>query len=192
MSAIETLTAGERTVHPGFFGERAEELDNAVSRNLPMFYKRAFRFLGNRPDAEDAVQDALLSACKHLDQFRGQAQLSTWLTAIVTNAARMQLRRRRRGSYLSLEEPKGEDGLTFSEKLPDAKPGPEEVCSASEVRERVVNGISQLSPTLRRAFQLRDIDGLTTKEAASVLGVPQGTLKAQLARARAKLAGIMR
>jgi RNA polymerase sigma-70 factor (ECF subfamily) len=191
MSAIETLT-GERAVHPGFFGERAQELDNAVSRNLPMFYKRAFRFLGNRPDAEDAVQDALLSACKHLGQFRGQAQLSTWLTAIVTNAARMQLRRRRRGSYLTLEEPKGEDGLTVSETLPDSKPGPEEVCFASEVRERVVNGISQLAPALRRAFQLRDIDGLTTKEAALVLGVPQGTLKAQLARARAQLAGIMR
>jgi len=174
------------------FGERAQELDNAVSRNLPVFYKRAFRFLGNRPDAEDAVQDALLSACKHLGQFRGQAQLSTWLTAIVTNAARMQLRRRRRGSYLSLEEPKGEDGLTYSERLPDSKPGPEEVCSASQVRDRVVNGISQLSPRLRRAFQLRHIEGLTTKEAALVLGVPQGTLKAQLARARAKLAGIMR
>jgi RNA polymerase sigma-70 factor (ECF subfamily) len=192
MSAIETLAEGKRAVYPGFLGERAQELDNAVSRNLPMFYKRAFRFLGNRPDAEDAVQDALLSACKHLGQFRGQAQLSTWLTAIVTNAARMQLRRRRRSNYLSLEEPKEQDGLRFSEKLPDSKPGPEEVCSASEVRERVVNGISQLSPTLRRAFQLRDIDGLTTKEAAFVLGVPQGTLKAQLARARAKLAGVMR
>ena len=191
MSAIESLTA-ERTVHPGFFGEGAQELDNAVSRNLPVFYKRAFRFLGNRPDAEDAVQDALLSACKHLGQFRGQAQLSTWLTAIVTNAARMQLRRRRRSSCLSLEEPKGEDGLTFSEKLPDSKPGPEEVCSASQVQERVVNGISQLSPVLRRALQLRDLDGLTTKEAALALGVPQATLKARLARARAKLAGIMR
>jgi RNA polymerase sigma-70 factor (ECF subfamily) len=192
MSAIETLTGGERAVDFGFFGERKRELDNAVSRNLPMFYKRAFRFLGNRPDAEDAVQDALLSACKHLDQFREQAQLSTWLTAIVTNAARMHLRRRHRGSYLSLEEQKGEDGLTLSEKLPDLKPDPEAVCSASEVRDRVLDGISQLSPTLRRAFQLRDIDGLTTKEAALVLRVPQGTLKAQLARARAKLAGIMR
>ena len=192
MSAIEALTGGERAGELGFFGERTQELDNAVSRNLPMFYKRAFRFLGNRPDAEDTVQDALLSACKQLGQFRGQAQLSTWLTAIVTNAARMQLRRRHRASYLSLEEQKGEDGLTLSEKLPDLKPGPEEVCSASEVRDRVLDGISQLSPTLRRVFQLHDIDGLTTKEAALVLGVPQGTLKAQLARARAKLAGIMR
>jgi RNA polymerase sigma-70 factor (ECF subfamily) len=187
-----TVTEGKRAVHPGFFGERAQELDNAVSRNLSTFYKRAFRFLGNRPDAEDAVQDALLSACTHLGEFRGQAQLTTWLTAIVTNAARMQLRRRRREGYLSLGEPKGEDGLTLSEKLPDSKPGPEEVCSASEVRDRVVNGISQLLPTLRRALQLRDIDGLTTKEAALVLGVPQGTLKAQLARARTQLAGTVR
>jgi RNA polymerase sigma-70 factor, ECF subfamily len=191
MSAIETCIGGERALRPGVFGERAQELDNVVSRYLPMFYKRAFRFLGNGPDAEDAVQDALLSAYKHLGQFRGQAQLSTWLTAIVINTARMQLRRRR-GSYLSLEQQLGEDGLTFSERLPDSKPGPEQVCSTSEAHERLVNGVKKLSPTLRLAFRLRDIDGLTTKEAAHVLGVPQGTVKARLARARAKLIGIMR
>jgi RNA polymerase sigma-70 factor (ECF subfamily) len=103
MSAIATFIEGERAVRSGVFHERAQELDSVVSRYLPMFYKRAFRFLGNATDAEDAVQDALLSAYKHLGQFRGQAQLSTWLTTIVTNAARMQLRRRR-GSYLSLDE----------------------------------------------------------------------------------------
>jgi RNA polymerase sigma-70 factor (ECF subfamily) len=192
MSAIATFIEGERAVRSGVFGERAQELDNVVSRYLPMFYKRAFRFLGNATDAEDAVQDALLSAYKHLGQFRGQAQLSTWLTTIVTNAARMQLRRRRRGSYLSLDEEQGEEGLTFSERLPDSKPSPEEVCATAEARDRLVDGVKQLSPTLRQAFQLRDIDGLTTKEAALVLGVPQGTVKAQLARARAKLAGITR
>jgi RNA polymerase sigma-70 factor (ECF subfamily) len=191
MSAIATFIEGERAVRRGVFGERAQELDNVVSRYLPMFYKRAFRFLGNATDAEDAVQDALLSAYKHLGQFRGQAELSTWLTTIVTNAARMQLRRRR-GSYLSLDEEQGEDGLTFSERLPDSKPSPEEICATAEARVRLVDGVKQLSPRLRRAFQLRDIDGLTTKEAALVLGVPQGTVKAQLARARAKLAGIIR
>jgi RNA polymerase sigma-70 factor (ECF subfamily) len=191
MSAIATFIEGERVVRSGVFCERAQELDSVVSRYLPMFYKRAFRFLGNATDAEDAVQDALLSAYKHLGQFRGRAQLSTWLTTIVTNAARMQLRRRR-GSYLSLDEKQGEDGLTFSERLPDLKPSPEEVCSTAEARDRLVEGVKQLSPKLRQAFQLRDIDGLTTKEAALVLGVPQGTVKAQLARARAKLAGIIR
>jgi len=190
MSAITTFIEREPTACRGVFGGRAEELDYVVSRHLPMFYKRAFRFLGNASDAEDAVQDALLSAYRHLGQFRGQAQLSSWLMTIVTNAARMQLRRRRSG-YFSLDQEQGEEGLTFSERLADSKPSPEEVCSAVEARNRLVEGVERLSPKLRRAFQLRDINGLTTKEAAHVLGVPQGTVKAQLARARAKLAGIM-
>jgi RNA polymerase sigma-70 factor (ECF subfamily) len=191
MSAIATFIEGERAVRSGVFRERAQELDSVVSRYLPIFYKRAFRFLGNATDAEDAVQDALLSAYKHLGQFRGQAQLSTWLTTIVTNAARMQLRRRR-GNYLSLDEEQGEDGLTFSEQLADSRPSPEEVCSTAEARDRLVEGVKRLSPKLRQAFQLREIDGLSTKEAALILGVPEGTVKAQLARARAKLAGIIR
>jgi RNA polymerase sigma-70 factor (ECF subfamily) len=191
MSTMETVIEVKSAVRPSFFGEHAQELDNVVSRYLPMFYKRAFQFLGNATDAEDAVQDALLSAHKHLGQFRGQAQLSTWLTSIVTNAARMQLRRRR-GSYLSLDEQQGEDDLTLSERLPDSKPGPEEVCSAAELHDRLVNCVKQLSPTLRRAFQLRHIEGLTTKEAARVLGVPEGTVKSQVARACGKLAGMMK
>src|SRR5580700_1372833 len=191
MSAIATFIEQQQEVRPGVLGESAQEMQRVLSRSLPTFYRRAYRCLGNATDAEDAVQDALLSAYRHLGQFRGQAQLSTWLTTIVTNAARMQLRRRR-GSYLSLDEEQGEDGLTFSERLPDSKPSPEEVCSTVEARDRLVEGVKRLSPKLRQAFQLRDIDGLTTKEAALVLGVPQGTVKAQLARARATLAGIIR
>jgi RNA polymerase sigma-70 factor (ECF subfamily) len=191
MSAVATIIKEEQPVGGGVFSQSAQELDSVVSRCLPMFYKRAYRFLRNATDAEDAVHDALLSAYKHLGQFRGQAQLSTWLTTIVTNAARMHLRRRR-GSYLSLDEEQGEEGLTFSEQLPDSRPSPEEVCSTAEARDRLAEGVIQLSPTLRQAFQLRDIDGLTTKEAALVLGVPEGTVKAQVARARAKLARIIR
>ncbi len=191
MSAITTFIEGEPTVCRGVFGDRSKELDSIVSRDLPMFYKRALRFLGNAPDAEDAVQDALLSAYRHLGQFRGQAQLSTWLMTIVTNAALMQLRRRH-NRYFSLDQEQGEEGLTFSERLRDSKPSPEEVCSTEEARNRMVEAVQRLSPKLRRAFQLRDIDGLTTKEAACALGVPEGTVKARLARARAKLAGVVR
>ena len=97
---------------------------------------------------------------------------------------------RRRDSYLSLDEEQGEDGLTFSERLPDSKPSPEELCSAAEARDQLVEGVRQLSPKLRRTLQLRDIDGLTTKEAAIVLGIPHGMVKGQLARARTKLARI--
>jgi len=191
MSAMGTVIEGERGLRPAFFAERVQEFDNIMARYLPMFYKRAFHFLGNSADAEDAVQEALLSAYRHLDQFRGQARLSTWLVTIVTNAARMQLRRRCNG-YLSLDQEHGEDGSAFWELLPDGKPSPEEVCSTAEGLNRLVEGVKQLSPKLRRALRLRDIDGLTTKEAALVLGVPQGTVKAQLARARATLREIVR
>ena len=74
-----------------------------LSHRLPYLYRYAYRLLGNKADAEDAVQDALLAAFKHLNQFRGKAHLSTWLTAIVINCARMQLRKRSRYIHISLE-----------------------------------------------------------------------------------------
>jgi RNA polymerase sigma-70 factor (ECF subfamily) len=180
----------DRDVRVGLSTESTRDLNDAVLYNLPMFYRRAFRFLGNSADAEDAVQDALLSAYKNFAQFRGQARISSWLTAIVTNAARMQLRRRR-GVYLSLEQQEPEDGLVLSERLAASEPGPEELCRTSEARARLLKGVRQLSPPLRRAFQLRGIDGLTTKETSDALGIPEGTVKAQLARARMKLARFM-
>src|SRR6476620_5604050 len=89
----------------------ARELQRVLSLSSPYFYRCAFRLLGNRADAEDAVQEALLAAHKHLHQFRGQSQLSTWLTAIVCNCARMQLRKRPRQVHMSLQEQiDGEEG----------------------------------------------------------------------------------
>ncbi len=190
MQGRRPSTGFDRDVRVGLSTESTRDLNDAVLCNLPMFYRRAFRFLGNSPDAEDAVQDALLSAYKHFAQFRGQAQISTWLAAIVTNAARMQLRRRR-VVYVSLEQHELEDGLALSERLAASGPGPEELCRTTEIQSRLLKGVSQLSPLLRRTFLLRHIDGLTTKETANALGIPEGTVKAQVARARAKLARIL-
>ncbi len=193
MRMAVTLLEDSGKTGAGLLGERVRELDDAVSRNRTMFYKRAFRYLGNAPDAEDAVQDALLSAFTHLAQFRGQAQMSSWVTAIVTNAARMQLRRRRAvpGIHLSVEQQYEEEIPPLSERLPDAKPSPEQVCCTTDARDRLLKVASQLPPKLRRVFQLRDVDGLTTKEVALALGVPEGTVKAQLGRARTRLARII-
>src|SRR6266853_971520 len=169
------------------------EMQDILSRYLPSFYRRAYRYLGNAADAEDAVQDALLSAYKHLNQFKGEAQMSTWLTSIVTNCARMQLRRRPRQTQMSLEELFGEkQERTVSEILAHPGPSPEDECRSAELHGHIQRCVEQLSPCLRKAFQLRDVDGLTTSEAAHILGVPDGTLKAQLARARAKLRRQMR
>jgi RNA polymerase sigma factor (sigma-70 family) len=173
--------------------EEARELQDAFSRFLPLLHRTAYRYLGNAADAEDAVQDALLSAYKHRDQFRGQAQMSTWLVAIVCNCARMQIRRRPRQIHVSLNEQfGGDEGYTLSEQLVHYGPGPEEEYQTSELHERIMQFVKKLSPSMRRAFQLRDLDGLSTSEAAQVLGVVEGTVKAQVARARAKLMRLVR
>jgi RNA polymerase sigma-70 factor (ECF subfamily) len=164
---------------------RAEEFDSMVSHHLPRLYRKACQYLGNVHDAEDAVQDALLSAYKNLSQFRGQAQLSTWLTSIVINAARMHLRRRANVPHVPLDEQLGDGDLTLSDMLSDRGPSPEELCRVSELREQFSKFAKYLSPSLRRSFQLRVIDGLTTAEIAHALGIAEGTVKAQLSRARA-------
>jgi RNA polymerase sigma-70 factor (ECF subfamily) len=109
-----------------------------------------------------------------------------------SNCARMQLRKRSRQIHTSLDEPIDEEQKhTISELLADRRPSPEDECRNSELRARLEELASQLSPSLRTAFQLRDLDGLTTSEAAHILGVADGTVKAQLARARAKLRRLM-
>ena len=167
-------------------------MEDALSRRWPSFFKSAYRLLGNAADAEDAVQDALFAAYKHLDQFRGEAQMSTWLTAIVCNSARMQLRRRSRQHHVCLDEMLGDEKYSLSERLPDGRPSPEDECHNSEIQAHVGKFAAQLSPGLRRTFLLRDLQGLSISETAQLLGVSSGTVKAQLVRARVKLKHLMR
>jgi RNA polymerase sigma-70 factor (ECF subfamily) len=169
------------------------ELQDAVSRNLSIFYKRAYRYVGDPHDAEDAVQDAFLSAYKHLDQFRGTAKMTTWLTSIVTNSALTQLRRRPRQRHISLDEPldEGQD-FCVADRVAEAGLSPEDLCIQSELHGHLMQSVMALSPSLRKAVQLCDLGGLKTREAADILGVSQGTVKAQISRARAKLKQLMR
>jgi RNA polymerase sigma-70 factor (ECF subfamily) len=168
---------------------KMEELQDAITRYRPSLYRRAYRYVGNSSDADDAVQDALLSAFKHLHQFKGSARMTTWLTSIVTNSALTILRRRPRQPHSSLDERLAQDNnVPLSDTLVDVRPSPEDHCAMSESRRHLMQGVERLSPTLRRALQLRDFDGLTTIEAAQVLGVPTSTLKTRVTRARATLA----
>lgn len=118
--------------------------------------------------------------------------MSTWLTAIVINAARMKLRQRRPQAQISLDETHGEQNLLLAEILPDHQPNPEEICRRRELAERIADATTQLPPTLRKTFQVRDLDGLSIRETAHFLGVPRGTVKAQLARGRVRLKEIVR
>lgn len=122
------------------------------------------------------------------NEFRGDAQLSTWLTTIVINCARMHLRKLSRHTHVSLDSRIGEEQeYSLSDILVDDRPNPEEECHRSMLRRRLMKSAAQLSPTLRKTFQLRFVHQLSISETARLLGVPTGTVKAQIARARAKL-----
>jgi RNA polymerase sigma-70 factor, ECF subfamily len=163
-----------------------EELTNVITRYSPRFRRIAMGHLGSTADAEDAVQDALLAALTHVQQFKGKAQMSTWVTSIVINSSRMKLRKRSASIQLSLDESRDDD-FPLAELIPDTRPGPEAEYRKLEIAETLSDAISRLSPILRKTFELRDVRGLTVREAAHVMGVPSGTVKARLARARVKI-----
>ena len=188
MQATETHLESDRVVDGNTRQNNIRELHDVLSRYLPRFHRSAYGNLGNAADAEDAVQDAMLAAYVHLDQFKGQAQMSTWLTSIVTNCTRMQLRRRPLRPHVSLEEPLGGDQKhSLSELLADSRPSPEDDCRNAELGRHIAKAVARLSPSLQRTYQLCGINGLSLKEAAHTLGVSEGTVKAQMYRARAKL-----
>ena len=142
----------------------ARKLQDVLSLRLPSFYRCAFRLLGNSADAEDAVQEALLAAYKHMNQFRGQSQISTWLTTIVRNCALMQLRKRQRQIHFPLNKEFGKEQPRFLwEGLADERPSPEEELRTFELTSCLRKGTALLSPTLRRTFQLRVVDGLVSQ-----------------------------
>ena len=193
MQATESHLQSERHGCGSTRNNRNREMEDVLSRYLPRLHRTAYRNLRNIADAEDAVQDAMLAAYVHLDQFKGEAQMSTWLTSIVTNCARMHLRRRPRGLHVSLDESLGEDQeYSLADRLADSRPSPEDDCRSGELRGHIVEAVAQLSPSLQRTYRLCGLNGLSLKEAAHILGVADGTVKAQMSRARAKLTRLLR
>ena len=166
------------------------ELEELIFSNVPQLYRAAARMLQNPQDSEDALQDGLLSAFLHFDQFQGRSRLSTWVHSIVTNAARAHLRKCSHLRTTSIaDDIANEDGRWPADLLIDSKPSPEEECAREEqcriLRERVTN----LSPAYRSVVQMCVIEGLLRREAAEKLGIPTGTVKARLRRACALLRG---
>ena len=174
------------------YQRKVQALADIVTHHSPRLHRIATNRLSNVADAEDAVQDALLSALRHVQQFRGQAKMSTWLTTIVINSARMKLRKRLASVQFAPDEMNARQDLVLENVVPDTKPGPEETYRKREIAETLTHAISLLSPTLRTTFHLRDVRGLSIRETAHLLGVPPGTVKARLARARARLREVMR
>ncbi|HET6142305.1 MAG TPA: RNA polymerase sigma factor [Candidatus Acidoferrales bacterium] len=174
------------------FVDYRNAFEDAVSRYSPILFRVALRRLRNVQDAEDAVQDALLSAYKHIGQFEGRSRLSTWLTTIVSNVALMKLRRRSRYEMLSIDHEHEDDGAAFARELKDTTPNPENLCAQAEMEEALRRALDQLSPKLRSAIQMCELDGLSVQEAAQTVGISKNALKSRLLRARLKLGELLR
>ena len=177
----------EKLIRAGQRGDR-QAVEILFRRYQRQLFQTALRVLGNPEDAEDALQDGLLSAFRNLPRFEGRSQFSTWLTRIVINAALMRRRSAKARPAVSLDETPREEELPASERFADNGPNPEQVFAGTELREMISANLEELSPLLRTAFLLREVEGYSTGEAAKKLGVTENTLKARLWRARHQLA----
>jgi RNA polymerase sigma-70 factor (ECF subfamily) len=177
----------EQLIEQGLKGD-ARSLDALFERNTRSLYQTALRVLGNPEDAEEALQEGLLSAYRNLPRFEKRSQFSTWLTRIVINAALMRRRSKRARPAVSLDEVATEGELPLAERFADDGPNPEQLYAGTELGDRMNKKLAEISPLLRTAFWLREIEGLSAEEAAHLLGVSRNTLKARLWRARQELA----
>lgn len=147
------------------------------------------RLLHNDEDAQDAVQDALLSAFRAIGNFQSNARLRTWLHRIALNSALARLRKSRRRNELAIEGllPRFlEDGHQAQPPVSWAGPA-DELLQSEETRRKVRECIQQLPDAYRIVLQLRDIEELDTNETAELLGIDAGLTKVRLHRARQAL-----
>jgi RNA polymerase sigma-70 factor (ECF subfamily) len=182
----ETLNDERRLVRLGLKGDQAA-LEALFGRHSGALYQSALKLLGNPQDAEDALQEGMLSAFKNLRRFEGRSKFSSWLTRIVINAALQRLRSQRAHQTISADERLGNTEVTLAEQLPDPEPDPERLYAREELRQLLDRNLTRLAPDMRSAVLLRDLEGLSTQEAAEALGVPENTLKSRLHRARLQL-----
>jgi len=175
---VQALKVGDQQAYERLIREHAGRM-LAVARRL----------LGTEDEAQDALQDALISAVRSIHAFQGNARLGTWLHRIAVNAALMRLRSRRRHPERSIEDllPRfGSDGH-WSRVLPAWSESPSRLLEREETRAMVRRLIDDLPDDYRTVLVLRDIEGLSTQEAAEALAISAGAIKTRLHRARQAL-----
>jgi RNA polymerase sigma-70 factor, ECF subfamily len=165
-----------------------EELANRYEQRV---YSLALRMLRQEQDAEDVTQQTFLSAMENLGRFRGEASFSTWLLRIASHAALKIIRKRKGLDTVSLEEATEEtdhyDTIPHPEYIADWRQSPEELVRKNEVQRLLHDALAKLDEKHRLVFLLRDVEGLSVKEAAEALGLTEANTKVRLLRARLQL-----
>jgi len=174
--SLEALRAGDRA-----------EFSRLVEDSSGKIYRLGLKMLGNPQDAEDILQETFLKAYRGLKNFDGRASPSTWLYRIATNESLMLLRRKTPPT-ISIDEPlETEEGEQEPVQIMDWCCIPEIELLSEESRRQLDQAIQKLTPTLRVAFILRDIEGLSTLETAQALNLSEEAVKTRLSRARMRL-----
>lgn len=150
-------------------------------------FQSAYRITRNHEDAEDALQDALLSAFVHLMDFHGKSSFSTWLTRIVINAALMTRRRGRSAHEISADQLDEAGKLWLSRQIVDRSPNPEQTYAKHEETKILYHAIRRLRPRLRTAIEMGELQELSMKETARVLDISVAAAKGRSFHGRAAL-----
>ena len=166
--------------------------ETLVSRFEPRVFGLASRILQQREDAEDITQQTFLSVMEHLDSFRGESSLATWILRIATNHA-LKLLRKRRGLVTVPLETAGDNGGGDTEPLPHPdyvaqwQNDPADLAQRAEIRQLLNAALAEVDEKHRLVFVLRDIEGFSTQETAEALGLSVANVKVRLLRARLQL-----
>ncbi len=164
-------------------GGDTRAFDELVRRYRDKVYRLCFKILRHEDDAEEALQDAFLSAYRGLRNFKAESTFSTWMYRIATNASLMKYRKRREG-HVSLEQSQSSNEDAEGLQLPDWSTQPVTDLLNAETREVMEEGVQRLSEDLRTVFLLRDIEGLSNTEVADILDLTVAAVKSRLHRAR--------
>ena len=172
--------------------ERSKRGDRAAFGQLIRMHQRrlhacAVQMLGDRGEAEDAVQETLLRAYRAIDRFDGRAELSTWLYRICINVSLNTLRRRKRGT-VDVDDPR------VPEPAADPHQGqtdPRGALQSQQLYRRLAEALDQLSPSLRATVVLVLIEGVPQKDAAATLGCSEGTIAWRVHEARRRLRDLL-
>jgi RNA polymerase sigma factor (sigma-70 family) len=174
--------------------ERIGHGDHAAFESLMRTYNgKLFRIaraiLKDDQDAEDALQDAYLEAYRHLDEFRGASELSTWLTRIVVNQALMRLRKeKRRSSIVPFRTGTSTDAESPETQVPDiTSESPSAAAIRGETRRILERRIDELPASFRTVFIMREVEDMGVDEIAECLSISPATVRTRLFRARALL-----
>jgi RNA polymerase sigma-70 factor (ECF subfamily) len=166
---------------------KAEAFEKASQALRPRLLKIALRITRNREDAEDAVQDSLMRAYLHIEQFQGNSAFSTWLTHILINSALMIIRKNRNVCQMSAKDLNRPGDPELHLQIPDRSPNPEQTFAQRE-RTRILRGaIRKLRPRMRAAVEVAQFHDLPIKETAKVLDISVAAAKGRLFHARAQL-----